>query len=111
MRLAKDSAEFLVFKLKEKLFAADISFFWYPNKELEFMSFFSLENELIFCTNISRVMVKFRIKYVSEDRKLFMFRQKKILKTIILHHDNKYASIPVGHSVHLKECSENLEMS
>ena len=31
-------------------------------------------------------------------------------KNSLLHNGNYYASIPVGHSVHLKECYENLKL-
>ncbi|GFX11644.1 uncharacterized protein TNCV_5142191 [Trichonephila clavipes] len=34
---------------------------------------------------------------------------KRSLKAVLLHNGNRYASVPVGHSVHLKECYENLE--
>ncbi|GFW25148.1 uncharacterized protein TNCV_2262061 [Trichonephila clavipes] len=37
------------------------------------------------------------------------FSSKRSLKAVLLHNGNRYASVPIGHSVHLKECYENLE--
>jgi hypothetical protein len=33
------------------------------------------------------------------------------LKAVLLHNGNNYASLPIGHSVHLKESYENLELA
>ncbi|GFW76425.1 uncharacterized protein TNCV_1582041 [Trichonephila clavipes] len=44
-----------------------------------------------------------------EEWRLFIDSSKRSLKAVLLHNGNRYASVPVGHSVHLKECYENLE--
>jgi hypothetical protein len=35
---------------------------------------------------------------------------KRSLEGVLLHNDNKYTSVPVAHSIHLKETYENLEI-
>ncbi|GFV82759.1 uncharacterized protein TNCV_4147271 [Trichonephila clavipes] len=47
--------------------------------------------------------------YEPEKWRLFIDSSKKSLKAVLLHNGNRYAFVPVGHSVHLKECYENLE--
>ncbi|GFV15382.1 uncharacterized protein TNCV_4834091 [Trichonephila clavipes] len=47
--------------------------------------------------------------YEPEERTLFIDSSKRSLKAVLLPNGNRYASVPVGHSVHLKECYENLE--
>ncbi|GFV21245.1 uncharacterized protein TNCV_183961 [Trichonephila clavipes] len=47
--------------------------------------------------------------YEPEEWRLFIDSSKRSLKAVLLHNGNRYASVPVGHSVHLKECYENLE--
>ncbi|GFU88997.1 uncharacterized protein TNCV_2894451 [Trichonephila clavipes] len=47
--------------------------------------------------------------YEPEEWRLFIHSSKRSLKAVLLHKGNRYASVPVGHSVHLKECYENLE--
>ncbi|GFW21037.1 uncharacterized protein TNCV_2702771 [Trichonephila clavipes] len=47
--------------------------------------------------------------YESEEWRLFIDSSKRSLKAVLLHNGNRYASVPVGHSVHLKECYGNLD--
>ena len=43
------------------------------------------------------------IDYNAEEWSLFIDSSKRSLKGVLLNNGNKYASIPVAHSVHLKE--------
>lgn len=45
----------------------------------------------------------FDIKYDSSEWRLFIDSSKTSLKVVLLHNGNKFASIPIGHSVHMKE--------
>ncbi|GFW74769.1 uncharacterized protein TNCV_963441 [Trichonephila clavipes] len=47
--------------------------------------------------------------YEPEEWILFIDSSKRSLKAVLLNNGNRYASVPVGHLVHLKECYENLE--
>ena len=62
------------------------------------------------CTDIPGVMSSLKIEYVPEEWRLFIDSSKRSLKAVLLHNGNKYASVPVGHSVHLKECYKNLDL-
>jgi hypothetical protein len=42
--------------------------------------------------------------------RLFTDSSKRSLKAVLLHNGSKYASVPVCHSVHLKESYENLAL-
>jgi hypothetical protein len=42
--------------------------------------------------------------------RLFIDSSKRSLKAVLLHNGNYYTSLPIGHSVHLKESYENLEL-
>ncbi|CAN2390025.1 hypothetical protein PRIEUP_LOCUS61 [Pristimantis euphronides] len=55
-------------------------------------------------------MGQFKIQYDSAQWHLFIDSSKRSLKAVLLHNSGFYASIPVGHSVHLKETYENLEL-
>ncbi|GFT29093.1 uncharacterized protein TNCV_3587231 [Trichonephila clavipes] len=61
-----------------------------------------------------RIPVPTGTRYVSfclppPQWRLFIDSSKRSLKAVLLHNSNQFASVPVGHSVHLKECYENLE--
>ena len=109
--LPKDSAEVLESRLKDKnILAPGTSFSWYRSREKEFVSFFSQEGDLVFCSDVPGLMACFKIEYAPDEWRLFIDSSKRSLKAVLLHNGNKYTSMPVGHSVHLKECYENFEL-
>jgi hypothetical protein len=55
-------------------------------------------------------MEKFNIEYDVNKWRLFIDSSKRSLKGALLHNDSKYASVPVCHSVRLKESYENLAL-
>lgn len=48
-------------------------------------------------------MNEFGIELKREEWRLFINSSKTSLKSVSLHFGNMYTSIPVGHSVHMKE--------
>lgn len=95
---------------RKKLLAPGTSFYWYRNREKNFTPFFTQHEEMVYCHNITALMGMFNIEYNSNEWRLFLDSSKRSFKGVLLHNGNKYASVPVGHSVHLKERYENLEM-
>jgi hypothetical protein len=49
------------------------------------------------------------VEYKTGEWRLFIDSSKRSLKVVLLHNGNLLASVPVVHSVHLKETYENLE--
>ncbi|GFS62727.1 uncharacterized protein TNCV_3201771 [Trichonephila clavipes] len=108
--LPKDTAEVLGSRLKERqLLNSGVSFLCYRFREKEFVPFFTLEGDLVFCNNVPAILEMFKIMCEPEEWRLFIDSSKRSLKAVLLHNGNRYASVPVGHSVHLKECYENLD--
>lgn len=65
----------------------------------------------MYCNNIPRLVMKLEAdKYDSTSWRLFIDSSKRSLKGVLLHNGNIYASVPVAHSVHLKETYENLQL-
>ena len=111
LTLPKESIVLLVSKLKEKiLLAARKSVYLYRNREKEFSPHFSQEGNLVYCSDITKLIIKFGIKCKVDDWRLFVHSSKRSLKAVLLHNGNQYASVPVSHSVHLRESYENLEL-
>ena len=48
--------------------------------------------------------------YRSNDWRLFIDSSKRSLKCVLLHNGNQYGSIPIGHSVTIKENYENIKV-
>jgi hypothetical protein len=55
-------------------------------------------------------MQTFDVEYNVNEWRLFIDSSKRSLKAVLLHKDNYYASLRIGHPVHLKESEENLEL-
>jgi len=111
LALTKEAAEILGSRLKEKnLLAKGTTFSWYRNREMEFKQFFSKEGPLVFCNNISGLIQYFGKYYDVNEWRLFIDSSKRSLKGVLLHNGNQLASIPIAHSVHLKETYENLHI-
>jgi hypothetical protein len=65
----------------------------------------------VYCSDIFGFMEKFNIEYDVNEWRLFIDSSKRSLKAVLLHNGSKYASVPVGHSVHLKVSYENLALA
>lgn len=48
-------------------------------------------------------------KYDAKDWRLYIDSSSKSLKVVILHHGYKFASVPVGHSVKMRETHNSME--
>jgi hypothetical protein len=68
-----------------------------------------MEGQLVFCCDIPALIHQLGEEtYDPNDWRLFIDSSKGSLKAVLLHNGNKFASIPVAHSIHLKETYENL---
>ena len=56
------------------------------------------------------LMSTFKVQHIAENWRMFNDSSKRSIKAVLLHNGNKYASMPVGHSVHLKETYGNLAL-
>lgn len=109
--LPKDAAQLLGSRLKQKnLLAPGTTFYWYRNRETQFLKYFSKEEDLVFCNDIYGVMEKFKLKYDPAEWRLFIDSSKDSIKAVLLHNGNTFASVPIAHSVILQEKYENLAM-
>lgn len=109
--LTKEKAELLGSRLKEKnLLAPGTSFCGYRTREKKFVPYFEKEGDLVFCSNVTGLVEEFGIKYNKDDWRLFIDSSKRSLKAVLLHNSNIYSSLPVAHSVYLKESYDNLQL-
>ena len=64
----------------------------------------------MYCHNVSGLLQAMGCVYDPTEWRLFVDSLKASLKCVLLHNSNRYASIPIGHFVHLKETYENMNM-
>ena len=64
------------------------------------LRYFSVASSLGFCSNVENLYEKRGIAHDSSDWRLFTNRS---LKWVFFHNGNQYLSIPVGHSIQMRE--------
>ena len=106
--LPKSSAKLLGSRLKEKnLLTPETKVSFYRYREKGLIEFFKMEENLLFCDNIDGLITAMGTSYTLSEWRLFIDSSKRSLKCVRLHNGNKLASIPIGHSVQMKETYEN----
>jgi hypothetical protein len=104
LNLSRDSSESLASRLKGK----KCTLAWNENYifiegEKDLPSFFTKENNVVFCNDIGNLLKKTGFsEYNPSEWHLFIDSSKRSLKCI-LNNGNKYGSIPIGHSTTMKE--------
>ncbi|KYQ53584.1 hypothetical protein ALC60_00111 [Trachymyrmex zeteki] len=108
--LPKDKSELLGSRLQERhLLAPGTTITCYRKREKSLVGYYSEGDNYVFCNDINGLMQEFRILHDTDQWRLFIDSSKTSLKAVLLHNSNKYASIPIAHSVYLKESYENVE--
>jgi hypothetical protein len=109
--LPKESSELLGSRLRERNFlSAGVTYSWYRNREKEFVQFFTLTDDLVFSHNIPGLVAQMGHVYDPKDWRLFIDSSKRSLKAVLLHNGNELASLPVAHSVRMKETYADMQM-
>ena len=105
------TAELLASRLKQwNLDQEDVRITSFRNRNKDLASFFDIENQLCYCTNIPGLFTSLSLPYNLSDWRLFIESSKWSLKGVLLHNGNKYPGIPIAHSVYLKESYDNIEL-
>lgn len=101
----------LASRLNEKgLLHRSASVTFYRNREKILLQFFTEEEDMVFCNNVSGLLHCMGVsEYRKTDWRLFIDSSKKSLKCVLLHNGNVYAAIPIGHSTTLKEKYEAIK--
>eukprot|EP00795_Rhopilema_esculentum_P009944 gene9944-18557_t len=87
LSLSKSSAELLASRLKDKNLLTDTTHItFYRRRHLEYLPFFSEEKDLVYCTDITRLLHKLGVaQYEPKKWRLFIDSSKRSLKCVLLH--------------------------
>ena len=112
LNLSKESSELLASRLDEHdVLDSETKISFYRNRNDLLLRFFSMEDNFVFCTNIPSLLAEMGLsKYNSDEWRLFIDSFKRNLKCVLLHKGNKFAFVPIGHSVVVKENYLNVKM-
>ncbi|GFT49405.1 uncharacterized protein TNCV_4583651 [Trichonephila clavipes] len=110
LNFPKEASEILASRLKEKnLLTPETNITFYRTREKNLSPFFSQEKDLVFCNDFGGLLQQMGLKkYQPIDWRLFIDSSKRSLKCVLLNNGNKYGSIPIAHSVTLKEEYANI---
>ena len=108
LNLSKEQAEVLASRLKKKNNLSDgIKVTFYRTRESGLLQFFSKEDSLVFCNDVSGLLQTMGIaQYSSDDWRLFIDSSKASLKVVLLHN----APLPIGHSTKMKEEYDSIKL-
>ena len=103
LNLPKDAAEVLGSRITAKnLLSPGTNFSWYRHREWDLTSYFSEDESMVYCKDISGLISWFGVHYNASDRRLFIDSSQSS-QGVLLRNGNVFTSIPVAHSVHLRE--------
>ena len=109
--LPKSSAELLGSRLQEmNLLTPETCITVYRHREEQFVQFFSSKPDLVYCNNIEGLITSMGIAYDANQWRLFIDSSKCSMKAVLLFNGNTVSSLPVAHSVTLKETYENMKL-
>ncbi|KAL6467649.1 hypothetical protein MHYP_G00233260 [Metynnis hypsauchen] len=109
--LTKSNAELLTSRLKQwNLLDESVQVTAQRKHHQVFSTFFSHQDGLCFCNNVAGLFEAIGITCNPNEWRLFIDSSCKSLKAMLLHNGNKYPSLPVAHSVHLKEEYTSVKM-
>lgn len=102
--LTKSNAELLTSRLKQwNLLDTSVKVAAQRKRHQRFSSFFTLTDGFCFCHNVIGLFETIGIVHNPAEWRLFIDSSSRSLKAVLLHNGNKYPSLPLAHSVHLKE--------
>ena len=112
LALSKEAAEILASRLSEHFVLdseARITFFRKRDEIL--IHYFSEEENFVYCNNIKGLLLAMGLPHYNPyEWRLFIDSSKRSLKCVLLHNGNKFACVPIGHSVILKEHYSSVKM-
>ena len=111
MALTKSNVELLISRLKQwDLLDEGVRITSQRKRHRGFSTFFSFREGLCYCHDIRGLFEAIGIPCNTSDWRLFIGISLKSLKAVLLHNTNKCPSIPLAHSVQMKENYENVKM-
>jgi len=83
---------------------------FYHGRHEEFKEFFSQEDGIVFCNDVSSIMEVLGHKFNPDQWHLFTDLSKVSLKVVLLYNGNKFPSVPLAHAANMKESYESMKL-
>ena len=110
LSLSKEDGEILTSRLKQwNLVSSDVKVTQQRKRQHLFSTYFTLREGVCYCHDIVGLFEGIGIPCYTNDWRLFIDSSQRSLKAVLLHNGNIYPSLPVAHSVILKERYDNVK--
>ena len=84
---------------------------FYCDRDDLLIRFFTMKDDFIYCNNIQSLLSEMGLpEYNQDELRLFINSSKRSLNCVLLHNGNKFACVPIGHFVIVKEHYLNVKM-
>ena len=108
LSLSKESSEILASRLGEHgILDWETKITFYHDRD---DLFFTVEDDFVYCNNIQGLLEMGFSEYKPDEWKLFIDSSKWSLKCVLFYNGNKFAGVPIGHSMIVKEHYLNVKM-
>ena len=110
LNLTKENGEILTSRLKQwNLLSCDVRVTQQRKRQHLFSTYFTLIDGVCYCHDITGLFEAIEIPCTTADWRLFIDSSQRSLKVVLLHNGNVHPSIPIAHSVILRERYENVQ--
>lgn len=97
-------------RLKQwNLLSSEVKVTYQRKRQLTFSTYFTLREGICYCHDITALFEAIGIPCTTTDWRMFVDSSQRSLKAVLLHNGNAHPSIPIAHSVILKERYENVK--
>jgi hypothetical protein len=111
LALTKGQAELLGSRLKEfNLLEPGTATANFRRRHVELVHYFDMSDNICYCREVEGLLSCLGVAHNADEWRLFIDSSKSSLKAVLLHNGNRYASVPVGYSVHMKETYDNMSL-
>ena len=102
--LTKSNAELLTSRFKQRNLLDESMQVTHQRKHHQtFSNFLSRQDGLCFCNNVAGLFEAIGITCNPSESCIFIDSSSRSLKAVLFHNGNNYPSLPIAHSVHLRE--------
>ena len=110
LNLTKSGGELLISRFKQwNLLDDSVQITTQRKRHQDYSSYFTVQDAVCFCNDVRGLFDSIGIPYDPSNWRLFIDSSSKSLKAVLLHNGNIYPSIPLAHSVHLRETYDNVK--
>ena len=96
--------------MKKRLLSPGVTFSWYRHRQKELTDFYIEEDNVVYCKDLYGLMNQLALQCELTKWRLFMDSSKSGLKAVLVHNGNVYPTIPVAHTINLKENYKDLKL-